>query len=207
MKRLRLLLPAFAFVATAVSCIQQSGSEFVEAAHEAYRQRAATKPFCESWVYEPSPSAFVFPTPSPVPFPTPAGGTVKPKEKDLPVFPGAELLDSFVREDGEERTVQLYRTTASSSEVFTYFDRELVAGDWARGGGGFGVAGVTCSWGPWIPDRGVPLPEKRYIQVTTEYVGREKRDPTTHSPGFQGKAVRFAEPEPGYTWFWVITPR
>ncbi|MBI5948980.1 MAG: hypothetical protein HY875_12650 [Chloroflexi bacterium] len=206
-------LYALAVLVVSAGCVPQSDSGIADLAHESYRQRVAAEPGCERWgPYETPATYLFFPTPSPMPFPTPAGASVKPKEKDLPVFPGAELLDSFVpkelpdRLDDRDRTVQLYRTTAPIADVFIYFDRILIAGDWMRGSAVVGVAGVSCGWRLWA-DRDNPAGGKRYIQVTTQFVDREPRDLMTPPPGFQGKAVRFAEPEPGYTWFWVITPR
>lgn len=149
-----------------------------------------------------------------MPYPTPAGGSAQPKEKDLPVFPGAKLLDAFVLKaqpdaiDGRDRTVQLYRTAAPAQEVRAYFDATLVAGNWALQTIAVGPDGVDCEWVPWA-ERQDSFPElpSSYIKVTTAYVGREGRSSMTPPPGFQGKGVPFAPPEPGYTWFWVITPR
>ena len=83
-------LSALAFAAVSAACTEQSDSGIADLARDAYRQRVAAEPYrCESLVYETPATYLFFPTPSPVPFPTPAGGSVKPKEKDLPVFPGA----------------------------------------------------------------------------------------------------------------------
>jgi hypothetical protein len=143
---------------------------------------------------------------SPVPYPTPAGEIVEPTVDDIPMYPGSELLDSFVREDfGGDRTVQLYRTRDSADQVFEFFEAAFRAQRWAASGKAYGPAGKICEWVPYSQRQN--LPGKTFVEVSTWFVGREDEGPLTPSPGYQGHAIPFASPEPGYTWFWVSSSR
>jgi hypothetical protein len=187
-----------------VGCAQDAGNsdEIAQMIQDGYFTREAYRESCTEVGYT---GTGHFPE-SPIPYPTPARERTEPKVDGIPVYPGAELLDSFVREDyGGDRTVQHYRTPDPADAVFAFFEVAFREKNWAASSMGYGPAGKTCKWVPYSERQN--LPGETFVEVSTWYVGRQNPGPLTPSPGYQGKAIPFASPEPGYTWFWVSSSR
>ena len=148
--------------------------------------------------------------PAGVPYPTPAGARVVPGVTGVPLPPGAVEVDGFLvtvptggRMSGPH-AVQVFDVGLPPDAVIAFFETALKERGWVVRGAGIGPAGIQCDFVP-ARDRGIGDPP-HWITVSTAYVPRPGED-VRPPPGFRGKAVPFAEPVPGSTRFWLITPK